>query len=73
MNRIKTMKELEAAQSRVRRDLAIKKNSMARRFDDAKEFYTPANMVSNAIGNIAPMLDIRSLLLSIIRDLKNRL
>ncbi|MCQ2133571.1 MAG: hypothetical protein MJY88_01260 [Bacteroidales bacterium] len=73
MNRIKSMKELEAAQSRVRRDLAIKKNSMARRFDDAKEFYTPANLVSNAIGNITPMFDVRGLLLGIIRDIRNKL
>lgn len=73
MNRIRTMKELEAAQGRVRRDLAAKKDSMARRFDDAREFYTPANLVSNAIGNITPMFDVRGLLLGIIRDIRNKL
>ena len=71
-SRIKTMKELESAQSQLRGEMISKKKSISRRFDEAKEFYTPANMVSNAIGNITPMFDIRGFLLGIIRDIRNK-
>lgn len=67
------MKDLESAQSQLRGEIYLKKQSISRRFDDAKEFYTPANLVSNAIGNIAPMFDIRGLLLGIIKDIRNKI
>lgn len=67
------MKDLESAQSQLRGEIVSKKRSISRRFDEAKEFYTPANMVSNAIGNIAPMFDMRGLLLGIIRDIRTKL
>lgn len=67
------MKELDAAQARLRGEIASKKMSISRRFDHVKEFYTPANMVSNALADIAPMFDMRGLFLSIIRDIRTRL
>lgn len=67
------MKELDAAQAQLRERIASKKAQVSNRFADVREFYTPANMVSNALGNIAPMFDLRGLLLSIIRDIRTKL
>jgi len=74
---ITTLAELDAAQRQVKRELDIKKTSIEKRFESAKDFYNPSNVATNVASDIVngmiPLLDWKPVVLTLVRALKKKL
>ena len=67
------MKELEAAQRQLSRQLEEKKNSLSRSGRKAKDFYAPMNLIGNAVNSVLPLSEIGGFLLGLVRGAKKQI
>lgn len=70
---ISNMKELDAAQLQLRRELGRKKESLGKSIEKVKEFYTPGNLVNSVVGDIIPLFDWRVAALALIRSIRTKI
>jgi len=66
------MKELDAAQRQVRKALETRKASIEKNFAEAKEFYTPGNLINTAVGDFIPLFDWKVAALTLISSLRSK-
>ena len=70
---IKTMDELESAQRNVRERLNRRKLAMRESLLDAREAFTPSNMLFSGLRGLSAFLPVEKLLLVAIRIIKRRI
>lgn len=71
--RINSMAELDEAQMQLSRKIREKESSIMVRFDEARQFYNPSNMVNGFVQDYVDSFDWRAAALSIVRSLKEKL
>lgn len=67
------MAELDEAQMQLSRKIREKESSILVRFEEARQFYNPSNMVNGFVQDYVDTFDWRSAALSIVRSLKEKL
>lgn len=70
---IKTMDELEAAQRDVRERLDRRELAVRESLLDAREAFTPSNMLFSGLRSLSAFLPVEKLLLAAVRLLKHRI
>ena len=70
---IKTMDELESAQRNVRERLNRRKLAMRESLLDAREAFTPSNLLLSGLRGLSAFLPVEKLLLVAIRIFKRRI
>lgn len=71
--RINSMAELDEAQMQLSRKIREKESSILVRFEEARQFYNPSNMVNGFVQDYVDSFDWRAAALSIVRSLKEKL
>lgn len=67
------MAELDEAQMQLSRKIREKESSILVRFEEARQFYNPSNMVNGFVQDYVDSFDWRAAALSIVRSLKEKL
>lgn len=70
---ISSMKELDEAQRQLSRQIREKESSIIMKYDEARQFYNPSNMVNGFVQDYVDSFDWRAAALSIVRSLKEKL
>jgi len=67
---ITSLKQLDAAQREVSKNLKKTQKSLSQNFGRAREFYTPSSIATNLVSDFLPIFDWRSLAIFAIRQIK---